>query len=61
MEYKRIEIGDGIGFSTVIDEKFKKNRVINPTREEIDRMVFLRDPGAATKFFDDAWSVVKAH
>ena len=44
-----------------IDEKFKKNRVINPTREEIDRMVFLRDPGAATKFFDDAWSVVKAH
>lgn len=23
MEYKRIEIGDGIGFSTVIDEKFK--------------------------------------
>ena len=23
MEYKRIELGDGIGFSTVIDEKFK--------------------------------------
>ena len=45
----------------LIDEKFKQNRVINPTREEIDRMVFLRDPGAATKFFDDAWAVVKAH
>jgi spermidine/putrescine transport system substrate-binding protein len=45
----------------LIDEKFKKNRVINPTREEIDRMVFLRDPGVAAKLFDDAWAVVKAH
>ncbi|WP_405342375.1 spermidine/putrescine ABC transporter substrate-binding protein [Fibrobacter sp.] len=45
----------------LIDDKFKQNRVINPTREEIDRMVFLRDPGAATKLFDDAWSIVKAH
>lgn len=45
----------------LIDDKFKQNRVINPTREEIDRMVFLRDPGVAAKLFDDAWSIVKAH
>jgi len=43
----------------LIDEKFKKNRVINPTREEIDRMVFLRYPGDAVKLFDDAWKNVK--
>lgn len=45
----------------VIDEGFKKNRVINPTREEIDRMVFLRDPGESAKLFDDAWTTVKTH
>lgn len=44
----------------LIDDKFKQNRVINPTREEIDRMVFLRDPGVAAKLFDDAWAIVKA-
>jgi spermidine/putrescine transport system substrate-binding protein len=43
----------------LIDDKFKKNRVINPTREEIDRMVFLRDPGVAAKLFDDAWTTIK--
>lgn len=45
----------------LIDDKFKQNRVINPTREEIDRMVFLRDPGVAAKLFDDAWAIVKSH
>jgi spermidine/putrescine transport system substrate-binding protein len=44
----------------IIDDKFKQNRVINPTREEIDRMVFLRDPGVAAKLFDDAWEIVKS-
>ena len=43
----------------VIDDEFKNNRVINPTREEIDRMVFLRDPGDAAKLFDEAWTIVK--
>ncbi len=43
----------------LIDEKFKNNRVINPTREEIDRMVFLRYPGNAVKLFDEAWKSVK--
>lgn len=45
----------------MIDEAVKKNRVIYPTREEIDRMVFLRDPGDASKLFDDAWADIKAH
>ena len=45
----------------VIDESFKKNHIINPTREEIDRMVFLRDPGDAAKLFDEAWITVKNH
>lgn len=43
----------------VIDDDFKNNRVINPSREEIDRMVFLRDPGDAAKLFDEAWTIVK--
>lgn len=43
----------------VIDEEFKNNRVINPTKEEIDRMVFLKDPGDAAKLFDEAWTIVK--
>jgi len=43
----------------VIDEAFKNNRVINPTKEEIDRMVFLKDPGDAAKLFDEAWTIVK--
>lgn len=44
----------------MIDDSIKKNRVIYPTREEIDRMVFLRDPGDASKIFDDAWAIIKA-
>ena len=43
------------------NEQFKKNRVINPTKEEIDRMVFLRDLGDASKLFDAAWTTVKTH
>jgi spermidine/putrescine transport system substrate-binding protein len=43
----------------VIDSEFKNNRVINPTKEEIDRMVFLRDLGDATKIFDTAWAMIK--
>jgi spermidine/putrescine transport system substrate-binding protein len=45
----------------LLDEQFKKNRVINPTKEEIDRMVFLRDLGDASKLFDAAWTTVKTH
>lgn len=44
----------------LIDDKFKQNRIINPTREEIDRMVFLRYPGDAVRLFDEAWERVKA-
>lgn len=44
----------------LMDDKFKKNRVINPTKEEIDRMVFLRDPGDTAKLFDMAWEQLKA-
>lgn len=43
----------------VIDEDFKNNRVINPSKEEIDRMVFLKDPGDAARLFDEAWTIVK--
>lgn len=43
----------------VIDEDFKNNRVINPTNEEISRMVFLKDPGEAARLFDEAWTIVK--
>ena len=44
----------------LMDESYKSNRVINPSREDIDRMVFLRNPGEATKFFDSAWAEAKA-
>ena len=44
----------------LLDDDFKNNRVINPTKEEIDRMVFLRDPGDAAATFDEAWENVKA-
>jgi spermidine/putrescine transport system substrate-binding protein len=43
----------------IIDNNYKKNRVINPTKEEINRMVFLRDPGEASLLFDNAWEIVK--
>ena len=43
----------------LIDENFKNNRVINPSRDEIDRMVFLRNLSSASKLFDDAWEIVK--
>ncbi len=44
---------------SVLDEEFTGNRVINPTEEEIKRMVFLQDPGDAAKLFDEAWTIVK--
>ena len=43
----------------LLGESFKNNRIINPTKKEMERMVFLKDPGIAAKFFDDAWSIVK--
>ena len=43
----------------VMDNEFKNNRVINPTKEEIDRMVFLRDLGDASRIFDSAWAIIK--
>ena len=44
----------------LIGDSFKNNRVINPTKNEMDRMVFLKDPGIAARFFEDAWNIVKA-
>lgn len=43
----------------VIDDEFKNNRVINPNEEEIKRMVFLTDLGNSTRFYDEAWNIVK--
>ncbi len=43
----------------VMDADFKNNRVINPTQDEIKRMVFLKDPGDAARLFDEAWTIVK--
>lgn len=43
----------------VLDSEFTENRVINPTEEEIKRMVFLKDPGDAARLFDEAWTIVK--
>lgn len=43
----------------LLDKDFTENRVINPTREEIGRMVFLKDPGDAVRLFDEAWTIVK--
>lgn len=42
-----------------LDKNFTENRVINPTAEEIKRMVFLQDPGDAARLFDEAWTIVK--
>jgi len=43
----------------ILDKEFTENRVINPTAEEINRMVFLKDPGDAARLFDEAWTIVK--
>ncbi|MCQ2103115.1 MAG: spermidine/putrescine ABC transporter substrate-binding protein [Fibrobacter sp.] len=43
----------------VIDDEFKNNRVVNPTQEEIKRMVFLKDAGDAARLYDEAWTIVK--
>lgn len=47
------------GSLEILDKDFTENRVINPTKEEISRMVFLKDPGDAAKLFDEAWTIVK--
>ena len=43
----------------VIDDDFKNNRVINPNKREIERMEFLKDVGDASKFYDEAWVLIK--
>ncbi len=43
----------------VIDDEFKNNRVVNPSKEEINRMVFLKDAGDAARLYDEAWTIVK--
>lgn len=43
----------------VIDDDFKDNRVINPNKQEIKRMKLLTDLGESTKFYDEAWIIVK--
>ena len=43
----------------IMDDDFKNNRVINPNKQEINRMVFLTDLGEAEKYFDEAWMIVK--
>ena len=43
----------------VIDDNFKNNRVINPNKQEIKRMVFLTDLGETEKLYDEAWMIVK--
>ncbi len=43
----------------VIDDSFKNNRVINPNKQEINRMVFLTDLGEKEKLYDEAWMIIK--
>lgn len=43
----------------VLDDEFVSNRVINPDKATMDRMVFLADPGEAASLYDEAWTVVK--
>lgn len=43
----------------VLDEEFVSNRVINPDKKTMDRLVFLADPGDAAKLYDEAWTIVK--
>ena len=43
----------------VIDDNFKNNRVINPNKQEIKRMVFLTDLGEKEKLYDEAWMIIK--
>ncbi len=42
----------------IMDDDFKNNRVINPNKQEIERMVFLNDMGEKEKNFDEAWMIV---
>ena len=43
----------------VIDDSFKNNRVINPNKQEINRMVFLTDLGDIERLYDEAWMIIK--
>ena len=43
----------------VIDDNFKNNRVINPNKQEINRMVFLTDLGEIERLYDEAWMIIK--
>ena len=43
----------------VIDDEFKNNRVINPNKQEINRMVFLTDLGDIERLYDEAWMIIK--
>ena len=43
----------------VIDDSFKNNRVINPNKQEINRMVFLTDLGEIERLYDEAWMIIK--
>lgn len=43
----------------IIDSVFKKNNVVNPTRGDISRLVFLKDVGEAVEFYDQAWEYIK--
>ena len=45
----------------VIDDEYKNNRVINPSKEEIDRMVFLQYKSENTEIFDEAWETAKSN
>jgi spermidine/putrescine transport system substrate-binding protein len=60
------ELATSMNFATpnkasleIIDEKFKNNRVINPNKQENNRMVFLTDLGESEKLYDEAWMIVK--
>ncbi len=43
-----------------LDGRFKNNRVINPSDEELKRLTILKDPGLTSRIFDEAWAIVKA-
>ena len=61
-----VQLAKAINYATpnkasleIMDDDFKNNRVINPNKQEINRMVFLTDLGEAEKYFDEAWMIVK--
>jgi spermidine/putrescine transport system substrate-binding protein len=59
------QLAEAINYATpnkasleIMDDDFKNNRVINPNKQEIERMVFLNDMGEKEKNFDEAWMIV---